>query len=454
MAVMAIVDADSDLRSVLAGFFRNLGHEVEVAEDGLEAVRMIHAKNYDIVIADTALSGKDGLEVLKEARKMCPDCGFILTGDSGKGDVPVQALELGASDFLRKPFAIPEMEMRVRKVLRMRSLSREIQYLRHTQDIIYRVKDVIGESEGIQQVLRQVKSLSDHSEPVLIKGETGSGRQLIAGAIHFNGHRSEFGFIRVSSAIRNPDHLKSDLFGHVKNAYPGATAARVGRIEQANGGTIFVEEIAEMPSDLQARILEFIKTGCFRRFGGAREISVDVRFIASTGRDLEVEAQKGHFLPELAEALEKSVVTVPPLRDRKEDIGLLARYFLDRLRIELDSGRAAVLSEKAMEKLMAYDWPGNIRELKNVLERALFTSGRDVLEPSDIQLPEGVMDMPQWGFTDRKLKDLEKEAVVQALEKADYIQKDAAKLLGISKRVMHYKIQQFGIRHPRWIRNR
>ena len=454
MAVMLIVDVDSDLRRLLAGVFQNLGHEVELAEDGMEAARMIHARNYDIVIADIAISGKDGLEVLKEVRRMCPDCGMILMSTGGPVDVPVQAFELGASDFIHKPFAIPEMEMRVRKALRMRSLSREIQYLRHTQDVIYRVKDIIGQSEANQQVLRQVRSFSDNSEPVLIKGETGSGRQLIGGAIHFNGPRSEYGFIRVSSAIRNPDHLKSDLFGHVKNAYPGATSARVGRIEQSNGGTIFLEEIAEMPSDLQARILEFMKTGRFKRFGGTREISVDVRVIASTGRDLEVEARKGHFLPELAEALEKNVATVPPLRDRKEDIGLLARYFLDRLRIELDSGRAAVLSEKAMEKLMNYDWPGNIRELKNVLERALFTSGKDVLEPTDIQLPEGEANMLHWGLADRKLKDLEKEAVVQALEKTGYVQKDAAKLLGISKRVMHYKIQQFGIRHPRWIRNR
>ncbi|MBN2720609.1 MAG: sigma-54-dependent Fis family transcriptional regulator [Proteobacteria bacterium] len=454
MPIILVADSERDIRDRLGAAFRNSGHEVDLAEDGTKAVRMIHARNYDLVISDLALPGKDGLEVIKEGKKACPDCGAIVTGLTGTTDVPVQAFELGASDFVRKPFAIAEMAMRVQKALKMRSLMREVQYLRHTQDVIYRVRDIVGESEGIQHVLRQVKSLTDQPDPVLIRGETGTGRQLIAGAIHFNGHRADYGFVSLSAAIRNPDHLKSDIFGHVKNAYPEATTARVGRIEQAGGGTVFIEEIAEMPSDLQARTFEFLKTGSFRRFGGTREISVDVRVIASTGRDLKTEANEGRFLPELAEFLERTVVAVPPLRDRKEDIRPLARYFLDRLRVELDSGRAAVLSEKAIEKLMDYNWPGNIRELKNVLERALFTSGKDVLEPSDIQLPEGEAASIGRMGSERKLKDLEKEAVIQALEKSNYVQKDAAKLLGISKRVIHYKIQQFGIRHPKWIRNR
>jgi len=442
LSVMLVAEEDRDFRELLGGVFGDAGHEVDLAVDGIEAVSMIQARKYDIVLTDLKLPGKAGLELLKEIKGVSPDTEVILMTAFGTMASAALAIKLGASDYLQKPFSIPELEMRVKKALRHRSLIREVAYLRHTQDVIYRVEDIIGQSDAIHRVLQQVEALAGHSAPVLIQGENGTGRQLIAGAIHFNGDRCESGFIRVSSGIRNPDHLESDLFGHVKGAYPGANTARIGRIEQANGGTIFLEEIAEMPPGLQARILDFIKTGCFKRFGGTRDASVDVRVIASTGRDLGNEAREGRFLPELAAVFTERVVAIPPLRERKEDIGLLARYFLDRLRIELDSGRAAELSEKTLEKLLAYDWPGNIRELKNVLERALFTTGENVLEPADVQLPNEEPDISQTGLTDRNLKELEKEAVIEALEKTNYVQKNAA------------KIQQFGIRHPRWIKNR
>ena len=454
MSVILVAEDERDFQELLGGFLAASGHEVDRAENGVKAVSMIQSRKYDIVLVDLKLPGKDGMEVLQEIKIVSPDTEVILMTAFGNMDTATLAIDLGASDYLQKPFGIPELEMRVSKALKHRSLAREVAYLRHTQDVIYRVEDIVGKGDVIRGVLRQVEALAGHSAPVLIRGETGTGRGLIAGAIHFNGDRSEYGFVRVSSAIRNPDHLESDLFGHVKGAYPGADAARIGRIEQANGGTIFIEEIAETPPELQEKILNFIKTGRFKRFGGAREVSVDVRIIASTGRDLDNEVVSGRFLPELAAVLGEHMVIVPPLRERKEDIELLARFFLDRLRIELDSGRSAVISEKSMEKLHEYDWPGNIRELKNVLERALFASGKDLLEPSDIQLPDEEPDAVQAGLTDRKLKELEKEAVVEALEKTNYVQKDAAKLLGISKRVIHYKIQQFGIRHPRWIKNR
>jgi DNA-binding NtrC family response regulator len=372
----------------------------------------------------------------------------------GSMETAAQAMKLGASDYLQKPFSIPELEMRTEKVLKQSNLAKEVDYLRHTQDVIYRVKDIIGQSSAIREVLQQLLAYTNDTFPLLIKGEPGTGRQLIAGAIHYNSDRKQNGFIRVSCAVGNRDHLESDLFGHVKGAYPAAKSTRVGRIEQANGGTISIEEITEAPLDLQTRILEFIKTGKFRRFGGSRDVSVDVRVIAITSRDLKVEAQAGHFLPELAKILSGNVMGVPPLRERKEDIPMLAAYFIERLRLELDDRRPMDLTKEAMDKMVAYDWPGNIRELKNVLERALFTSDDDKLKAVDIQLPGERLDTSQAGLTDRKLKELEKQAVVEALEKTGYVQKDAAKLLGISKRVIHYKIQQFGIKHPRWIRNR
>jgi len=454
MGVFLVAEDDRDFRELLVNVFMDSGHQVDKAVDGKQALEMIHARKYDIVLTDIKLPVRDGMEVLRETKSVSPDTEVLVMTAYGTLDSAAQAMKMGAADYLQKPFSIPELEMRVQKAIRHGSLAKEVAYLRHTQEIIYRIEDIVGQSQGILSVLAQVRELANDTGPVFIKGETGTGRLLIAGAIHFNSGRSEHGFIRVNCTVQNSDHLESDLFGHVQDAFPGARNARVGRIEQANGGTIFIEEITEAPLEIQDKLLEFIRKGTFRCFGGASDISVDARVIASTSRDPESEVSAGKVRPELMESLGRNVIHIPPLRERVEDIPLLTEYFIERLRQDLDNGRATDISDAAVEKLQGYTWPGNIRELKNVLERALFTSHGDTLEPSDIQLPDDQPVAGTVGLTDRNLKELEKEAVLEALEKTNYVQKDAAKLLGISKRVIHYKIQQFNIKHPRWIKNK
>lgn len=454
MAVFLVAEDDLDFRELLVVVFQDADHEVDEAADGSQAMEKIRSRKYDLVLSDVKLPVKDGMEVLRETKFISPDTEVVMMTAYGNVDTAATAMKLGASDFLQKPFSIPELEMRVEKVLRHRSLAKEVAYLRHTQEVIYRLDDIVGKSKGIRKVLEQVSVLANSSSPVLIEGESGTGRQLVAGAIHFNSGRSDCGYIKVTCSVSNPVYLESDLFGHVRDAFPGADKARIGRIEQANGGTIFVEEFTEAPVEIQKKLLDFARNGTFKRYGGAREVMVDVRVIVSSSRDLDAEVRSGRVLPELVEFFSQNVIHVPPLRDRRDDIPLLANYFLQRLRQDLDSGRVADLDEEALEKLTSYQWPGNIRELKNVLERALFVSEEDRIQPADIQLPDEQPPAGTVGLTDRKLKELEKEAVVEALEKTDYVQKDAAKLLGISKRVIHYKIQQFGIKHPRWIKNK
>jgi len=454
MAVFLVAEDDRDFRELLAGVFEDSGHQVDKAVDGRQALEMISARKYDVVLTDIQLPVKDGMEVLRETKFLSPDTEVIIMTAYGTLDSAAQAMKTGAADYLQKPFSVPELEMRVEKAIRHRSLAKEVAYLRHTQEIIYRLEDFIGESDAIKDVLEQVRVLANEPSPVFIQGETGTGRLLIAGALHFNSGRSENGFIRVNCTVQNQDYLESDLFGHAKDAFPGAKNARIGRIEQANGGTIFIEEITEAPLQIQAKLLEFIEKGTFTRFGGSRDVSVDARVIASTSRDTAREIKAGRLMPGLMEALGHRVINIPPLRERAEDIPLLAEYFIDRLRMELDDGRVLGISKAAIEKLKGYDWPGNVRELKNVLERALFTSDKATLDTADIQLPDEYPAAGSVGLTDRKLKELEKEAVLEALEKSNYVQKEAAKLLGISKRVIHYKIQQFNIKHPRWIKNK
>jgi DNA-binding NtrC family response regulator len=454
MAVLLVAEDDRDFRELLADVFKDSGHQVDNAVDGRQALDMVSARKYDVVLTDIQLPVKNGMEVLQETKYLSPDTEVIMMTAYGTIDSAAQAMKLGAADYLQKPFSISELEMRIEKALRHRSLTKEVAYLRHTQEIIYRLEDIVGQSDAIMDVLQQVRVLANDHSPVFIKGETGTGRLLIAGAIHFNSGRSESGFIRVNCTVLNPDHLESDLFGHAKDAFPGAKNARIGRIEQANGGTIFIEEITEAPLEIQVKLLEFIEKGTFKRFGGSRDVSVDARVIASTSRETEKEIKAGKLMPELISALSHKVINIPPLRERSEDIPLLVGYFIERLRVDLDNGRALGITDAAIGKLKGYDWPGNIRELKNVLERALFTSDKDTLDTEDIQLPDEHPAAGTVGLTDKKLKELEKDAVLEALEKSNYVQKEAAKLLGISKRVIHYKIQQFNIKHPRWIKNK
>jgi DNA-binding NtrC family response regulator len=454
MAVLLVAEDDRDFRELLADVFKDSGHQVDNAVDGRQALDMVSARKYDVVLTDIQLPVKNGMEVLQETKYLSPDTEVIMMTAYGTIDSAAQAMKLGAADYLQKPFSISELEMRIEKALRHRSLTKEVAYLRHTQEIIYRLEDIVGQSDAIMDVLQQVRVLANDHSPVFIKGETGTGRLLIAGAIHFNSGRSESGFIRVNCTVQNPDHLESDLFGHAKDAFPGAKNARIGRIEQANGGTIFIEEITEAPLEIQVKLLEFIEKGTFKRFGGSRDVSVDARVIASTSRETEKEIKAGKLMPELISALSHKVINIPPLRERSEDIPLLVGYFIERLRVDLDNGRALGITDAAIGKLKGYDWPGNIRELKNVLERALFTSDKDTLDTEDIQLPDEHPAAGTVGLTDKKLKELEKDAVLEALEKSNYVQKEAAKLLGISKRVIHYKIQQFNIKHPRWIKNK
>jgi DNA-binding NtrC family response regulator len=454
MAVFLVAEDDRDFRELMAGVFEDAGHEVDRAHDGVQALEMIKTRKYDLVLTDVMLPGKDGMEVLQETKYTSPDTEVVIMTAYGTFDSAAKAMKLGAADYLQKPFSIPELEMRIDKVLKHRSLTKEVAYLRHTQEIIYKIEDIVGRSDAIHNVLEQVRSLANDPDPVLIRGETGTGRLLIAGALHFNSGRSEHGFIRVNCTVQNPNHLESDLFGHAREAFPGARNARIGRIEQANGGTIFIEEITEAPLEIQYKLLDFIEKGTFRRFGGSRDIMVDARIIASTSRIPEEQIRAGKLMPELIAALDRHVIYIPPLRERVEDIPLLAQYFIERLRVELDNGRAFGITGEAIDKLKSYHWPGNIRELKNVLERALFTTHSATIDVDDIQLADDHPGAGAVGLTDRKLKELEKEAVLEALEKTNYVQKDAAKLLGISKRVIHYKIQQFNIKHPRWIKNK
>jgi DNA-binding NtrC family response regulator len=365
-------------------------------------------------------------------------------------------MKLGAFDFLQKPFGIPELEMRVEKALNRRILENEVDYLRHERDVIYRIEDIIGESSAIKNVLKTVKKVARSKSIILITGETGTGKELVAAAIHYNSQRANGSFIKVNCAAIPDDLLESELFGHEKGAFTGAVNQRIGRFEQANGGTILLDEIGDMSHVTQAKILRVIQDQQFERLGGNATISTDVRVLAATNKDLAHEMELGNFREDLYFRLNVVTLQIPPLRDRGNDLELLAEFFIRRFNRDLGANVKG-LSNDARALLLDYHWPGNVRELENTMERAVLMCEGEYLEADDLNIPRQTLASAVGSSGTGgglELKNLEKEAVLEALRKTNFVQKDAAEILGISKRVMHYKIQQFGIKHPRWIRNK
>jgi len=369
----------------------------------------------------------------------------------------VEAMKIGAFDFVQKPFEIEEMELKIEKAIELRHLKYQVDYLRHEQQDIYDFDRIVGASGALQSVLAIVKKVARSNSTVLVRGETGTGKELIAGAIHHNSNRANRAFVKVNCAALQENLLESELFGHEKGAYTSADKQRIGRFEQADGGTLFLDEVGDMSPSTQAKILRVLQEHEFERLGGTRTLRVDVRIIAATNRNLTQMVQEGRFREDLFYRLNVVSVETPPLRDRKEDIPALADFFVKRFATELKK-RVESSHPEAQKLLMRHNWPGNIRELENVIERAVLLADGPQVQVSDLQIGEQasggssggdratVVRIPPTGIP---LEEIERQAVVEALKMSNWVQKDAAELLGISPRVMNYKIKILGIEIPR-----
>jgi DNA-binding NtrC family response regulator len=402
------------------------------------------------------MGGSDGLEVLRTAKAMHPTTAVILMTAFGSIHTAVEAMKFGAFDFVQKPFEIEEMELKVDKAIEHRRLKHEIEYLRHTQGDIYDFDRIVGASGALQSVLAIVKKVAKSNTTVLIRGETGTGKELIAGAIHHNSLRAARNFVKVNCAALQENLLESELFGHEKGAFTGADKQRVGRFEQADGGTLFLDEIGDMSPNTQAKILRVLQEHEFERLGGTRTLRVDVRLIAATNRNLPQMVAAGQFREDLYYRLNVVSIETPPLRERKEDIQALATFFLRRFAGELKK-RVDGISNDALKLLMRYNWPGNIRELENALERGVLLTEGPQLSSADLRLGElststssgesnPVVKIPPTGIA---LEEIERQSIVEALKMSNWVQKDAAELLSISPRVMNYKIKTLGIDYAR-----
>ena len=456
MGRILVADDHDSLRRGLVQALVDAGHAVEEASNGNVALERLHGGSFDVVLTDLRMGGSDGLDVLRTAKALHPNAAVILMTAFGTVHTAVEAMKSGAFDYVTKPFGVEEMEVKIEKALEHRRLRNEIDYLRHTQPDIYDFDRILGSSGALQRTLDVVRKVARSSTTVLVRGETGTGKELIAGAIHHNSQRASRSFVKVNCAALQENLLESELFGHEKGAFTGADKQRIGRFEQADGGTLFLDEVGDMSANTQAKILRVLQEHELERLGGTRTIRVDVRLIAATNRNLAAMVANGRFREDLYYRLNVVSIEMPPLRERKEDIPSLAQSFVQRFRTELKKPLEGIHPE-ALKQLMRHHWPGNIRELENTIERAALMAEGRTITPDDLRigdLPSSaeagdlppIVKLPPTGFP---LEQIERQAVVEALKMANWVQKDAAELLSISPRVMNYKIKILGIEIPR-----
>jgi two-component system response regulator AtoC len=427
-------------------------YKVLTATNGEEALEKVEKENLDIVLLDIRMPGMDGIEVLRRIEEMKENVDVIMVTAVNTMKTAIEAMKLGAYDYITKPFELDEVVVPINRALEKRRLTRELSYLRSQVAKPVKFDNIIGTSEKMRQVYEIVSQMSRNDATVLISGESGTGKELIARAIHFNGLRKDKPFIPVDCASISESLLESELFGHEKGAFTDATSQKLGRFELANHGTLFLDEIGNLRLDLQGKILRALQEREIQRVGGVKTIKIDVRIISATNIDLKKAVREGRFREDLYYRLNVVPIEVPPLRERKEDIHLLVRYFLGIFNREFGK-KIENLTPEAMDSLVNYRWPGNVRELRNVIERLVALTKEGIIShkglPLDILLAvtTGELNMEEEGLLLKEAREqFEKQFILGVLEKVNWNQTEAAKILGVHRNTLIMKIQNLGIK--------
>lgn len=440
-AILLVEDNES-LRTGIRVSLEESGYAVQEAATGEEAVEKLEADPFHVVVTDIRLGDLTGVDILKKAKEVNSETEVILMTAYATVETAVQALRLGAFDYIQKPFQLEHLKHRVRTALKVRRMQGELRFYQKAE---YRNAleegAIVAESRGMKEILSVIKKVAPTTATILITGDTGTGKELLATLIHFGSSRANGPLVKVNCAALHESLLESELFGHERGAFTGAEKLRVGRFEQADKGTIFLDEIGDMSPATQAKVLRVLQEQEFERLGSSgKSIKVDVRVVTATNKDLRNEVKEGRFRQDLFFRLNVVNLHVPILRDRREDILPLARFFLNRYSVDFKK-KVAGFSPGAIEKMRTYTWPGNVRELQNAVERAVLLCDGDVIDTSHLTM-EGRFEEDDGTYGNTlDLEQLERGAIVRALQSTRGVQKEAAKLLGISPRVLNYKIQ-------------
>jgi len=453
-AKILVIDDDAAFLAMLCEALASRGYEPRGVGSAEEGVARARAETFDLVLTDVMLPGMDGIEGLSRLKEASPGSEVIVMTGFATREKALEAVRLGAYDFFAKPFSLAEMEVVIRRALERRDLLAELRRLKSALTS-GRGPTIVGQSPPMRAVVDMVRRVAPLDSTVLITGESGAGKEVVADAIHALSKRADAPFIKVNCAAIPESLLESELFGHEKGAFTGAVAQKKGKFELAAGGTIMLDEIGDMPLFLQPKLLRAVEQKQIERVGGVKPIDIDIRIVAATNQDLRTLVAEKQFRADLYYRLSVAAIPLPPLRDRKEDLPLLTGHFLERINPRLGANLRGV-SREGMQLLYDYDWPGNVRQLANVLERAAIVSSGDVLTAVDISRaldgPSGCSGtvaeaaMPDVvGNLRDTLQDMERSMIVTALKKAGGVQKDAARLLGVSPKNLWNKIQKHRI---------
>ncbi|HET6844010.1 MAG TPA: sigma-54 dependent transcriptional regulator [Candidatus Angelobacter sp.] len=449
MASILIIEDEPRMRRLLEISLGEDGHVTQAVEDAETGLKFLRKEMADLVITDLKLPGMSGLEFLQEARRVNASLPVIVMTAYGSVETAVEAMKAGASDYVLKPFTMAEMKLVVRKELDVQKVREENRSLKEALGKRYQYQNIIARSPKMQEVLALVERVAPTNSTVLLGGESGVGKDLIARAIHQNSRRASGPFIKINSTAIPDTLFESELFGYEKGAFTGALASKPGKFELADKGTLFLDEIGDVPAPIQVKLLRVLQEREFERLGGTKTLKVDVRLIAATNRDLRAALEQGTFREDLYYRLNVVPIDIPPLREHKDDIPELASYFLVRFARENEK-EVTTITPAAMKMLMDYHWPGNVRQLENTIERAVALAARPVLDVGDFYLdsanqknstsaeasflPEG-MTLEQW----------EDEMIREALRRAGGNKSQAARLLGLSRNALRYRLARLGV---------
>ncbi|OGP99940.1 MAG: hypothetical protein A2Z40_03040 [Deltaproteobacteria bacterium RBG_19FT_COMBO_60_16] len=441
-----IVEDNESLRAGIRVSLEDSGFVVQEAATGEEAVQKLETESFPVVVSDIRLGDLTGVDILKKAKEVNSETEVILMTAYATVETAVQALRLGAFDYIQKPFELEQLKHRVHNAFRMGKMRGELEFY---QKVEYRNAleegALVAESRGMKNILSIIKKVAPTTATVLINGDTGTGKELLATLIHFGSPRANSPLVKVNCAALHENLLESELFGHERGAFTGAEKLRIGRFEQADKGTIFLDEIGDMSPTTQAKVLRVLQEHEFERLGSSgKSIKVDVRVVVATNKDLRIEVKEGRFREDLFYRLNVVNLNVPPLRERGSDILPLARFFLNRYSVDFKK-KATGFSPGAIEKMRLYAWPGNVRELQNAIERAVLLCDDEIIEASHLTMDSRPEGEPVTTEHTLNLEELERGAISRALQMTQGVQKEAAILLGVSPRVLNYKIQTLNL---------
>jgi len=448
--ILVVEDELVQLES-LAGFLTKQGYRVLKASLPEKALGIVRDNSVDIVLSDFKMPGMSGVKLLETIKEMNPSIEVIIMTAYGTVESATDAMKLGAADYITKPIDLYRLQVLIRNIVERKQLVSENRLLRQQLSERFRVDGIISESSEMSKVLNVAGRVADSNASVLITGETGTGKELIARSIHFSGSRSDKPFVAVNCAALPDNLLESELFGHEKGAFTGADRQRKGRFETADGGTLFIDEVGEIPLSLQVKLLRVLQEKTFERIGSNNPLQANARIVAATNRDLEAMIREGAFRQDLFYRLNVVSIKIPPLRDRREDIPPLIEVFVRRFASE-NNKRIAGISKEAMDALMKYSYPGNVRELENIIQQSVVLSRGETIMRNDlpIRVNEDLNNSNSWqsgdaSFTE-KVEAFEKSLIIDALSEVGHVQTRAAERLGISERHLRYKLKKYGMK--------